>query len=80
VFFKKIRDVRKFSHGGGCDNPSKLDMIASQANHSLDKTMKVYSSPALLVIDEVGCLPSDKQGSDHFFNVIFSRYERVRSS
>jgi len=38
--------------------------------------MRVYSSPALLVIDEVGYLPFDKQGSDHFFNVISSRYEK----
>lgn len=42
-------------------------MIASQADHSLHKAIKVYSSPALLVIDEVGYLPFDKQGSDHFF-------------
>ena len=51
-------------------------LIASQADHSLHKAMKVYSSPALLVIDEVGYLPFDKQGSDHFFNVISSRYEK----
>jgi len=51
-------------------------LIASQADHSLHKAIKVYSSPALLVIDEVGYLPFDKQGSDHFFNVISSRYEK----
>lgn len=51
-------------------------LIASQADHSLHKAMKVYSSPELLVIDEVGYLPFDKQGSDHFFNVISSRYEK----
>lgn len=51
-------------------------LIASQADHSLHKAMRVYSSPALLVIDEVGYLPFDKQGSDHFFNVISSRYEK----
>lgn len=51
-------------------------LIASQADHSLHKAMKSYSSPALLIIDEVGYLPFDKQGSDHFFNVISSRYEK----
>lgn len=51
-------------------------LIASQADHSLHKAMRAYSSPALLVIDEVGYLPFDKQGSDHFFNVISSRYEK----
>lgn len=51
-------------------------LIASQADHSLHRAMKLYSSPRLLVIDEVGYLPFDKQGSDHFFNVISSRYEK----
>jgi len=57
-----------------------VDMInylnASQADHSLHRAMKYYCSPRLLVIDEVGYLPFDKQGSDHFFNVISSRYEK----
>lgn len=51
-------------------------LIASQADHSLHRAMKFYCSPRLLVIDEVGYLPFDKQGSDHFFNVISSRYEK----
>jgi DNA replication protein DnaC len=51
-------------------------LITSQADHSLHKAMKLYSSPRLLVIDEVGYLPFDKQGSDHFFNVISSPYEK----
>jgi DNA replication protein DnaC len=51
-------------------------LIASQADHSLHRAMKYYCSPRLLVIDEVGYLPFDKQGSDHFFNVISSRYEK----
>lgn len=51
-------------------------LIASQSDHSLHKAMKVYSNPRLLIIDEVGYLPFDKQGSDHFFNVISSRYEK----
>ncbi len=51
-------------------------LIASQADHSLHKAMHVYAGPSLLIIDEVGYLPFDKQGSDHFFNVISSRYEK----
>jgi len=56
-----------------------VDMVnyldASQSDHTLHKAIKVYSSPRLLVIDELGYLPLNKQGSDHFFNVISSRYE-----
>jgi len=51
-------------------------LIASQADMSLHKAMQVYSGPSLLIIDEVGYLPFDKQGSNHFFNVISSRYEK----
>lgn len=51
-------------------------LIASQSDHTLHKAMKIYGSPGLLVIDELGYLPLDRQGSDHFFNVISSRYEK----
>lgn len=51
-------------------------LIASQADHSLHNAMHSYVSPSLLIIDEVGYLPFDKCGSDHFFNVISSRYEK----
>ncbi len=50
-------------------------LIASQADNSLHKAMQVYVRPRLLIIDEVGYLPFDQQGSNHFFNVISSRYE-----
>jgi DNA replication protein DnaC len=51
-------------------------LIASQADHSLHKVMQVYAGPCLLIIDEVGYLPFDQQGADHFFNVISRRYEK----
>ena len=51
-------------------------LIASQADHSLHKVMQYYAGPCLLIIDEVGYLPFDQQGSDHFFNVISRRYEK----
>jgi DNA replication protein DnaC len=51
-------------------------LIASQADHSLHSAMHSYVAPSLLIIDEVGYLPFDKCGSDHFFNVISSRYEK----
>lgn len=51
-------------------------LIASQADNSLHNVMLLYERPRLLIIDEVGYLPFDKHGSNHFFNVISSRYER----
>ncbi|MFH1184315.1 MAG: ATP-binding protein, partial [Chloroflexota bacterium] len=37
---------------------------------------KKYLRPELLVIDELGYLPIDKQGADLLFQVISQRYER----
>jgi DNA replication protein DnaC len=40
------------------------------------KKLKVYTSPALLVIDEIGYLPLGDNGSNLFFQVISSRHQR----
>ena len=56
-----------------------VDMIntlsAAQAEHRLKAELKRYTSPRLLVLDEVGYLPIDKQGADLLFQVISARYE-----
>lgn len=49
------------------------DLVASQADHSLDRALRRYTGPKLLVIDELGYLPLDKQGRDLFFQVISKR-------
>lgn len=38
--------------------------------------MRVYTRPALLIIDEVGRLSIDQKQGEHIFNVIDARYER----
>lgn len=48
-------------------------LVASQADHSLGKALKRYTSPWLLVLDELGYLPLDKQGRDLIFQVISKR-------
>ena len=56
-----------------------VDMIntlsAAQGDHRLKAELKRYTSPRLLVLDEVGYLPIDKQGADLLFQVISARYE-----
>lgn len=51
-------------------------LYASLADHSLEKQLKIYTTPKLLVIDEVGFLPFDQKGADLFFQVISKRYEK----
>lgn len=50
-------------------------LSASLADNSFLKAMKHFTSPQLLIIDELGYLPVDKQGADLLFQVISYRYE-----
>jgi len=56
-----------------------VDMInvltTAQINGTLEKALKVYVRPSLLLLDELGYLPIDKRGADLLFQVVASRYE-----
>ena len=56
-----------------------VDMInhltAAQLHGSLGKTLRTYVRPSLLLLDELGYLPIDKQGADLLFQVVAARYE-----
>ena len=56
------------------------NMIASmsKAMHEghLEDRLKVYTVPRLLIIDEIGYLPIDRQGANLFFQLISRRYEK----
>jgi DNA replication protein DnaC len=51
-------------------------LAAAQATQRLKDELKKYLRPDLLVIDELGFLPIDKQGADLLFQIISNRYER----
>jgi len=59
---------------------SAVDIIntlsAAQSVDNLPKALRRYTTPRLLVIDELGYLPMDKRGADLLFQVISARYER----
>src|SRR3954453_20318970 len=42
----------------------------------LDRRMRVYLAPKVLVIDEMGYLPLDEMGATIFFQLVSARYER----
>jgi len=42
----------------------------------LDERLKLFSQPQLLIIDEIGYLPIDRQGANLFFQLVSRRYER----
>lgn len=42
----------------------------------LDEKLKVYATPRLLIIDEIGYLPIERLGANLFFQLVSRRYER----
>ena len=49
---------------------------AAQTRGTLKAELRRYTSPSLLVLDEIGYLPIDQRGADLLFQVISARYER----
>ena len=56
-----------------------VDMInvltTAQINGTLEKILRQYTIPQLLLLDELGYLPIDKRGADLLFQVVAARYE-----
>jgi DNA replication protein DnaC len=48
---------------------------AAQAAGQLDRTLRAYRKPQLLIIDELGYLPIDRHGANLLFQIISTRYE-----
>ena len=48
----------------------------SLAEGKLEERLKLLSQPQLLIIDEIGYLPIDRQGANLFFQLVSRRYER----
>ena len=51
-------------------------LTKAHAEGKLDDKLKVYTAPRLLIIDEIGYLPIERQGANLFFQLISRRYER----
>jgi len=56
-----------------------IDMIntltTAQLNGTLERALKHYVHPSVLLLDELGYLPVDKRGADLLFQVVAARYE-----
>ena len=56
-----------------------VDMIntltTAQLKGTLEKVLKTYTRPALLLLDELGYLPIDRRGANLLFQVVAARYE-----
>jgi DNA replication protein DnaC len=50
-------------------------LTTAQINGTLEKKLREYTRPDLLLLDELGYLPVDKRGADLMFQVVAARYE-----
>ena len=52
------------------------DLRKARAEHNLDRRMRVYLAPKVLVVDEFGIWPYDREAATAFFTLVSARYER----
>ena len=50
-------------------------LIASKSDYGLERALKKFTAPRLLIIDELGYIPMDKDARDLFFQIISKRAE-----
>ena len=51
-------------------------LAAAKATHNLDRELKKYCKPQILIIDELGYVTMDVEASNLFFQVISDRHDR----
>jgi DNA replication protein DnaC len=52
------------------------DLRRAQAEHRLERRLRIYLAPKLLIIDEFGVWPYDGMAATAFFTLVSARYER----
>ena len=49
------------------------DLRKARAEHNLDRRMRVYLAPKVLVVDELGIWPYDRESATAFFTLVSAR-------
>ena len=52
------------------------DLRKARVEHNLDRRMKVYLAPKVLIVDEFGIWPYDRESATAFLTLVSARYER----
>ena len=51
-------------------------LVKAQNENRLEERLKLLVQPRLLIVDEIGYLPIDRNGANLFFQLVSRRYER----
>ncbi|MCL8207122.1 MAG: IS21-like element helper ATPase IstB [Actinomycetia bacterium] len=75
--------LRAIEHGYGVSVVRAQDLLEdlrrAQAEHRLDRRLRIYLAPKLLIIDACGLWSYDRTAATALFALIAARYERGRS-
>ena len=52
------------------------DLLKQESLPALDRRLKRYTAPHLLVLDELGYLPADSRSADLLYNIVSRRHEQ----
>ena len=52
------------------------DLRKARAEHNLDRRLRIYLAPKVLIVDEFGIWPYDRDAATAFFTLVSARYER----
>ena len=52
------------------------DLRKARAQNRLDRRLRIYLSPKVLIVDEFGIWPYDRESATAFFSLVSARYER----
>ncbi len=52
------------------------DLRKAREEHRLQRRMRVYLAPKVLIVDEFGIWPYDRESATAFFSLVSARYER----
>ena len=76
--------LRSIENGYGADLVRAYDLMEdlrkARAEHRLDRRMRVYLAPKVLIAGEFGICPYDRDSATAFFSLVSARYERGPSS
>ena len=53
------------------------DLLRQESLPALDRRLRRYTAPELLILDEIGYLPCDAKAADVFYTLISRRHERA---
>ena len=52
------------------------DLRKARIEHNLDRRMKIYLAPKVLIVDAFGIWPYDRESATAFFTLVSARYKR----